>query len=1284
MMSRLRYWIMDPIYFFFGQLRYMATDPRILLVVGIAVMGALFALGGNTLKMIAFWIGIVLVVALLVTLVLWVLRRSHARGASNQLGAELSKPSTGDKTVAQAGNADVEALRERLREAVKTIKTSRLGQTRGTEALYELPWYMIIGNPAAGKSTAIVNSGLRFPFADSHGSIVQGIGGTRNCDWYFTTEGILLDTAGRYSVETENRSEWLSFLELLRRNRPRAPINGIIIAASIPELTGNSPEFAINLAKKLRQRVQELTDWLEVIPPVYVVFTKADLIDGFNDFFRLLDDGERHKVWGSTLPFKPDEAADPDAQFDRYFDELSEGLKEMSLSQMSLNRGNTLAPGMLTLPLEFTSIKPTLRTFITTLFEDNPFQFRPVFRGFYFTSAMQESAPVHHASERIAQRYDLAPAEATPAGDTRASTRSYFLMDLFRKVIFADKQLVRQYSSRGRQHTRYAVLVGAALALGLALGGWAWSYTNNQQLVSNVQADLNKVASIQKGRIDLQSRLEALQILQDRLQQLQQYRHDHPLMLGLGLYQGNTIEAKVRSEYFNGMRQLMVAPVTQNLGSYLKQVVLHANDLTATNKPDAKDSAKDVANGTYQAPSPTNTEDAYNALRAYLMLADPQHVEPVQLSDQLTRFWRGWLEDNRGLMTRDQLIGSADRLMSYYVTLYNQPGWPTITDQDALVDDTRQALRHVMSGMPAINRVYAEIKARAATRFPPISVASIVGDKSDHLLVGSYAISGTFTREAWDGYVRGAIRDAANNQLSTKDWVLQSSQQTDLTLSGSPEQIQKQLQTLYDKDYVAQWQQFIKGVAVAPFGSFTDAVNDMNLLGDPDNSPLRAVMDKVYAETSWDNPSTLSQGLQSAKGGFSSWFKREILRRTSASDLADNGSAPSASANSDLQYGPIGQAFSGITQLMVARDNNPPLFRNYLNMLNRLRTHLEAIHNQGDPGPGTLKLLQQTLNSDGGGNDPGLSSGLQMVDGQMLNGLDGSQRATLRPLLLRPLIQTFQALIDPAEHEINRAWKDQVYTPFEQDLAQKAPFNPNGQVQAVDSEIGQIFGPSGAISNFASNTLGPLVNRRGNTLTPRQWADMGINLSPQLMTGFAQWVAPLGQTTSSAGQTMFQIRPQPGSGGISEYTIDINGQTLRYQNTPPEWASFAWDASQPNPVAKVTAVTYDGRNVTIENFSGADALGQLFHAAKGGQDKSTGVYNLTWSDNGISVSVNLKLISGANTNANGTQKQGLAGTTLPATIAGQPNAAPATGINAAPTTSATAAKANATSTTEGM
>src|SRR6478735_8782691 len=82
--------------------------------------------------------------------------------------------------------AEITRLRQRMLAAIDTLKTSNLGKSRGKAALYELPWYMIIGHPAAGKSSAILHSGLSFPFGDKQA--VQGVGGTRDCDWFFSTE----------------------------------------------------------------------------------------------------------------------------------------------------------------------------------------------------------------------------------------------------------------------------------------------------------------------------------------------------------------------------------------------------------------------------------------------------------------------------------------------------------------------------------------------------------------------------------------------------------------------------------------------------------------------------------------------------------------------------------------------------------------------------------------------------------------------------------------------------------------------------------------------------------------------------------------------------------------------------------------------------------------------------------------------------------------------------------------------------------------------------------------
>ena len=78
-------------------------------------------------------------------------------------------------------DADEEAaaLRQRMSAALALLKKSR-----GTLGyLYEQPWYAIIGPPGAGKTTALLNSGLKFPLAEKLGQgAVSGVGGTRLCD----------------------------------------------------------------------------------------------------------------------------------------------------------------------------------------------------------------------------------------------------------------------------------------------------------------------------------------------------------------------------------------------------------------------------------------------------------------------------------------------------------------------------------------------------------------------------------------------------------------------------------------------------------------------------------------------------------------------------------------------------------------------------------------------------------------------------------------------------------------------------------------------------------------------------------------------------------------------------------------------------------------------------------------------------------------------------------------------------------------------------------------------
>ena len=259
---------------------------------------------------------------------------------SAEISKDLAQAADAADPNAEQSREEMAELKDRFDEALKTLKKSTVGGKK-VKSIYQLPWYIIIGPPGSGKTTLLINSGLQFPLAEAMGdSKVQGVGGTRYCDWWFTDEAVLIDTAGRYTTQDSNQevdnSAWLSFLGLLKKHRRRRPINGIILAISLEELLRQSDVDRERNAKAVTERIQELYEELGVRFPVYLMFTKCDLMAGFMEFYGNLDRYERAQVWGFTYPMEgPKDKRKPLDGFDEQFDTLLSQLNNHKLERMA-------------------------------------------------------------------------------------------------------------------------------------------------------------------------------------------------------------------------------------------------------------------------------------------------------------------------------------------------------------------------------------------------------------------------------------------------------------------------------------------------------------------------------------------------------------------------------------------------------------------------------------------------------------------------------------------------------------------------------------------------------------------------------------------------------------------------------------------------------------------------------------------------------------------------------------------------------------------------------------
>ncbi|MCX0330809.1 type VI secretion system membrane subunit TssM [Acinetobacter radioresistens] len=1138
----------------------------------------------------------------------------------------------------QKNKEELQLINQQMKDSIQLIRKSKLGDKKGNAALYELPWYMVIGNPAAGKSSAIYNSGLKFPFEETHQKMISaGLSGTRNCDWFFSTEGVLLDTAGRYSVYAEDHSEWLGFLNILKKNRSKAPVNGLIVIVSIAELIGQSPENSLKLAKNLRARIQDLTERLEVVVPVYLVFSKMDLIAGFTEFFDCYEAQEYNQAWGATLPYEQNSSQNAVELFEHHYNLLYDGLKGVSTTHLSRRHSQNISPSVMTFPLEFKTLKPALKSFISTLFEDNPYQFQPVFRGFYFTSALQEGIIESPMTKQIAQEFHLSQiAQAEPSDHNIAlQNHGYFLKGLFSNIILKDKNLVKQHINPSRKRQRYLAFIGALLGVSIILGLWVWSYRNNQQLIADVQADLDKVVHLEKASgQQLSTQLEALLILQERLQQLDEFDEHRPLKFRFGLYQGNQLRETLKAEYLKGIRQIVLQPTQQNIAQYLQRVKNNEETLKANHiNVEVKQVAK---TGQYLEPLDTNPQDAYNALKAYLMMSNPQYMDAGHLSDQVTRFWRSWVDANRGQMSRGDMIQQAEQVLSYAMTLTGDQQFPVLDADTQLVDQTRQVLLSVIRGMPARDRVYNEIKMRAAVRFPALTAGQIVGENNKGAVLGSYALPGVFTQKAWDEYVSSAIDEAANKPTDSKDWVLNSRQSDDLTFSGSPEQIRKQLVALYKQEYIAEWKKFLNGIYYAKAPQFSQQSKNIDILGEPQNSPIRILFERIAIETNWDNPVVQAE-LAVPQKGFIAWFKRKVLNRSDAQ---------MSQQVSNKAQGPISQEYQMFYQLVRKRDDqqNKSLLDEYMQNLAQVRSKFNDLKNAGEIGPSAMALVKQTISDQ----NSVFNTAQKHIDERMLVGLNDIDQQMIQKLLVSPLTQSFASLITPAQEEINKLWIIQAYQPFQANLSQKYPFNSSVSLQATSNEIGQIFGDTGSIARFVKEILDPLVIRRGYTLTSKTWKDLGISLNPQFVMNFQRYVTPINgmatgtldqpTATPAANQSNFQFYPLQNPQLLS-YTIDIDGQRMLYENGIQQWVNFVWPNRSAIPGARITAVDLQGQTHTIFDEPGEYGINRLIDSAQ--RKEQNGSFEMVWrskTDPSVFVKVNFRLISGSSSGGIGSSR----------------------------------------------
>ncbi len=760
-------------------------------------------------------------------------RRSAKKEEQKKAGdaAKADGTEAPDKAVKPVGsNEDVAKGAE---EVVSFLKSSDLASTGN--ALYALPWYLVTGSRGSGKTALVLGSGLNFQALPSQRQAeMKYVTPTRQVDWRVTSDAVFIDTPGRLQAEGTDFDEWSSLLETIKKQRSNRPLDGLVLTVNTEKILQSDEREIEEQAKILRARLDDATKRLKSRFPVYLVFTHADVIEGFRDSFSTSKKEGENLVWGATIPLEKSDNAQ--SLFDSEFELLQDSLMKRRLIRLSAPFSPLRQLRIFNFPLHFSSTRRKLGTFVTTLFRPNPFSESPFLRGFYFSAV-----PVN--------RDNKGGGKALP--QTVGST--YFTNKLFSDVILRDKDLVKTFQDQRRRPPVFGwllTLLGTFITVFvLALSGYSL-YINNKftddavkkatAVIKTNKTDAN-IDPLTKETDAAQAEINEINSLRSILVQMDEYeREGAPFYMRFGLYSGNRLlRERLMYIYYVAVERRFREPTIRRLEREL-------NNFAAGNATPAP-AADDGRTRTPQEIEEENLERHYDLLEAYLLLTEEHkaHAKDKSASLKLERaLEKYWLEESKlppgnETLAREQLrfyFKQVDRESEY---TGDTSGFPRISPNAGIVKNVRARLVRYPAYKRYLNRQITEVTNEVGE----VGIETLLGGNSRGLLEGTVKIPGAYTILGYRSYMKARIA-GATEVLSQDDWVMGEEGKAEAIKT---DELQK-LKSEYFNKFAANWQRLIGGARVPAYKSDDEMKEALETFSGTE-SPIKLFLREVVKNT---------------------------------------------------------------------------------------------------------------------------------------------------------------------------------------------------------------------------------------------------------------------------------------------------------------------------------------------------------------------------------------------------------------------------------------------------
>lgn len=1073
------------------------------------------------------WVRILIISIAFFSIVIWQLlkwrKRKKAQAALEEALTEVEEIE-GDGAV----------LAEKMKSALATLKSSSSTKTY----LYDMPWYVIIGPPGAGKTTALLNSEIKFPLAKDDQAAMSGVGGTRYCDWWFAEEAIIIDTAGRYttqeSVAGADSESWMSFLNLLKRNRPNQPINGVILAFSVQDLMNSDADGLKQHAKTIRARLSEVHETLKVDFPVYVMFTKADLISGFREYFGSFSASRRRKVWGTTFQNKNanhetyrDVGTEFDALISRLSDEVTDRLTEEpdGISRISI----------FGLPGQMAMLKDKITGLLDQVFEPTKYKSSALLRGFYFTSGTQEGTPIDQVLGEMGRSFG-----GSQGSMMSGKGKSFFLHDLLQSVIFSEEGWVTydRKAKRRSDFMRYGVLgVLAAGILGLA-SLWGVSYYNNKNLLNSVQT------AIEEYKLAAGDELIATEVTDGELLDVSGYLNilrkmpagvgeenvERGFLYQMGLGQARRLHSAAEETYRDGLERMFRTRLIQRTEQQLQSFV-NANDSLAV----------------------------YETLKVYKLLGG---AAPIS-DDKLVKSWfhADWREElypgPSFKETREDLQAHLDTLLKFETT----PDSAAYLSPD-LIDVAERSL----AIMSVSEMAYSLVKATSEfSGFQDYNLlhrtgpeAATVFETVDGSELESLIVPALYTYNGFNEFFLDQLGDVAK-KLEDEKWVM-GKYAEQARISDQVGNLGPKLLARYRDEFIEAWNKVLDNIKLAPLNADKPVYRRLAAASAPTVSPILLLVESIADETMLTRDASEAGGGSTGVGGLEvdseaakqaqAAVKNRLIGRVSG--LQRIGLELALGSKSSRR---AGAGSGGGSAPRVPGQEIEVQFKAYHALL------------KGPEGSrlidvllGNLESLQQNLIIAGGLNGGQANAQLPGQLGMLRS------TATKLPDVLSQMV--FDS-VDDFESEATNSSISQLNTSLSEDVTQtckdiisnRFPFSNSPNRQVPMGDFGRLFAPGGILDTYFNENLARYADMTGATWTWKADSPVAKRFSANTLRQFQRAEAIREAFFPSRGSTPaieFSIQQTSIHNRVRRAELEINGQTYTTRREGNVPFNFTW------------------------------------------------------------------------------------------------------------------------------